>query len=84
MILRDIPAAPDASELFLPDWKARSVEVRRGRPVRIACVRGALLVTVEGDPGDHVLAAGEEIVVARAGRAVVAALGPVRVRLQQV
>jgi hypothetical protein len=81
MLLHDI-AGPAATELDLADWSARSFDVRPRHPVVVACVTGALLVTVEGDPDDHLLAPGEALTTGRRGRVVVAALGPSTVRLK--
>jgi DUF2917 family protein len=67
-------------ELELADWEARSIHVR-GEPVEISAVEGELLVTLEGDPADHILGPGERFVAQRRGRLVVAALGPSRVRV---
>lgn len=77
-----LPAPPAAAVLHLADWSARSVDVRPRRPVVVACVAGALLVTLEGDPEDHVLAPGDALTARRRGRLVVVALGPATVRLQ--
>ena len=82
MTLEDIVVRPDGIELRLPDWSAWSVDVRPRHPVVVTCVEGCLLVTLEGDPADHVLAAGEALTAARRGRLVVAALGPSRARVR--
>jgi hypothetical protein len=82
MILHDIAAAPGETEIRLGDWCVRSVDVR-GRGLRVACVEGALLVTVEGDSVDHVLAPGESLTARRRGRVVVAGLGESAARLQR-
>jgi hypothetical protein len=68
------------TEMVLADGSARSVDVRR-RPVEVSCVNGEVLVTFEGDPQDHVVAAGGAFRVRRRGRLVVAALRPSRVLL---
>lgn len=83
MSLHDLAPAPAVTELRLADWSARSVDVRPRHPVVVACVEGALLVTVEGDPEDHVLAPGEALTARRRGRVVVVALGPATVRLRR-
>ena len=82
MTVANLATLPAANELGLPDWSALGVDVRSRHPVVVTCVEGALLVTLEGDPADHVLVAGEALTAARRGRLVVAALGPARVRLQ--
>jgi Protein of unknown function (DUF2917) len=46
-------------------------------PVAIQVQRGLLLVTREGDPEDHVLAAGEEVIFPGRGRIAAWALEPV-------
>lgn len=79
----DLAAVPAVTELCLADWSARSVDVRPRHPVIVACVAGSLLVTLEGDPEDHVLAPGEALTARRRGRVVVAALGPATVRLHR-
>lgn len=64
-------------ELILARDGAWSLVVgRRGAAVR--CTAGLLLVTSEGDPEDHVLAAGEALAVRRPGRLAVWALQPSR------
>lgn len=82
MILHDIAAAPGATDIRLGDWCVRSFDVRR-RAIRVACVEGALLVTLEGDPVDHVLAPGESLTARSRGRVVVAGLGASAARLQR-
>ena len=49
---------------------------------RISSCRGTLWVTVEGDRADHIVAAGESIVVARGGRTLVQAMQHARIALQ--
>jgi hypothetical protein len=82
MDLHEIAVAPGETELRLGDWCVRSVDVR-GRGLRIACAEGALLVTLEGDPVDHVLAPGESLTARHRGRVVVAGLGESAARLQR-
>jgi hypothetical protein len=82
MTLRDIAAWPEATELRLGDWCVRSFDVRWRRAVVIACVAGTLLVTLEGDPVDHLLSPGESLTARRRGRVVVAGIGPSAARLQ--
>jgi hypothetical protein len=84
MTCRDIAAWPGATELSLGDWCVRSFDVRRRRAVVIVCVAGTLLVTLEGDPLDHLLSPGESLTAHRRGRVVVAGIGPSAVRLQAV
>jgi Protein of unknown function (DUF2917) len=71
------------TELALADWSARSIHVRN-QPVEVSCLQGEVLVTLEGDLDDHVLAAGQAFRAERRGRLVVAALGPSRVRVAEV
>jgi hypothetical protein len=68
------------TELVLADGSTRSVDVRR-RSVEVSCVNGEVLVTLEGDSQDHIVAAGDAFLAQRRGRLVVAALRPSRVRL---
>ena len=82
MTLHDIAAGPEATEVRLGDWCVRSFDVRGRRAVVIACVAGTLLVTLEGDPVDHLLSPGESLTAGRRGRVVVAGIGPSAVRLQ--
>jgi hypothetical protein len=82
MILHEIAAWPAATELRLGDWCVRSFDVPRRRAVVVACVTGNLLVTLEGDPEDHVLSPGQSLTARRRGRVVVTGLGPSAVRLQ--
>jgi hypothetical protein len=72
-----------STEFTLPDWEARSVDVR-GRGVEVTCLAGELLITCEGDPDDHVLAAGGTFVARRKGRLAIAALRPSRVLVRHV
>jgi hypothetical protein len=70
----------DGRELELPrgsTWSA--VLGRAGLEVR--CTRGLALVTVEGDPEDHVLSAGETFRTSHRGRLAVWALEPAGLRL---
>jgi hypothetical protein len=50
-----------------------------GPGIEVRCCAGLALVTVEGDPGDHVLAAGATLAPDRRGRVAVWALEPTRV-----
>ncbi|HET9598731.1 MAG TPA: DUF2917 domain-containing protein [Anaeromyxobacteraceae bacterium] len=70
------------AELFLPDWSARSIDVRR-RPVRVVCIDGEVLVTAEGDPEDHVLEPGTAFVADHSGRVVVTALRDSHVEVRE-
>lgn len=45
------------------------------RAATLACVEGSLWVTLEGDPADYVLEAGQDMILPRHGRAVVESLG---------
>jgi hypothetical protein len=74
-------ATTDAErEVFtLGEWSVRAFDVRPRHPLAIECIAGELLVTCEGDPEDHIVAAGESLEVHRRGRVVVAALAPSRV-----
>ena len=50
---------------------------------RIAAHRGTVWVTEEGDRDDHIVAAGEALVVGHAGRTVVQAIGPARIAIRE-
>ena len=50
---------------------------------RVHCVEGRIWITEERRPADIVLEAGESFALARAGRAVVQALRPARIALEQ-
>jgi hypothetical protein len=50
---------------------------------RIAAQTGSLWITQEGDRKDHILGAGEALVVARPGRTVVQAMRASRVAIQE-
>jgi hypothetical protein len=71
------------SELFLPDWSARSIDVRRRHPILVACLDGEVLVTAEGDFEDHVLEPGGEFTSEQRGRVVVTALRPSHVQVKE-
>ena len=66
-------------------WNAGRDEVRSLRQgpagVQVSVEEGCLLVTREGDPEDHVVSAGESLLVAGSGRVVAWALEPSRVVL---
>jgi hypothetical protein len=64
----ELSLAPDAT------WSERCAA---GTEIR--CTGGAIWLTLEGDPEDHVLAAGDVHVVERRGRVAVMALGPARI-----
>jgi hypothetical protein len=68
---------PGELQLDLARDAAWSAEVGRGG-LEVRCARGALLVTVEGDPVDHELSPGEAFVASRRGRLVAWALEPAR------
>jgi hypothetical protein len=84
MQVPEIAAWPAATDVTLGDWETRSFDLRRGSAVVVACVAGSVLVTLEGDPVDHVLSAGDALTARRRGRVVVAGLGPSAVRLQAI
>ncbi len=70
----------DVIDLVLePDrtWSGRA----RAEGLEVRCLAGTVWVTVEGDPEDHVLAAGEVFVACRAGRVAMMAFEPARVRV---
>lgn len=50
----------------------------------VACLAGSLWVTLEGDPEDHVLAAGESLAALPGGRLAFMALRDARVRLRSL
>jgi hypothetical protein len=56
--------------------------LRVGRQeVLVECVAGSVWITCEGDPEDHVLAAGERVRTARRGRLVTLALEAARLHI---
>ncbi|HUI99606.1 MAG TPA: DUF2917 domain-containing protein [Usitatibacter sp.] len=50
---------------------------------RILPQRGQVWITQEGDREDHIVAAGETLVVVRPGRTIVQALEPARVAIRE-
>jgi hypothetical protein len=79
---RLLRAGPEGTERVLElardaTWSARVV----GGGVEVRCSAGLALVTIEGDPEDHVLCAGAAFVSDRRGRLAVWALEPTRVRV---
>lgn len=54
----------------------------RPRGLRLTCVRGDLWITVDGDPVDHVLAAGEHFEPTDSRRVLVYGLGDAVLRVQ--
>jgi len=67
-------------------WQLRKDEISRlaGQrgPVAIRVECGTVLVTREGDPVDHVLRAGDEVVLPPRGKVVAWALEPARATVQ--
>ena len=82
-MLRGMKTTHAVTELVLADWSARSIHVRN-QPVEISCLEGELLVTLEGDHDDHIVAKGGAFRAEHRGRLVVAALGASRVRVAEV
>jgi hypothetical protein len=78
--LRAAEMHPGALQFVLEADAVRSIRAGR-RPVEVACISGELWVTVEGDPDDHVLQAGEALPVGRRRLIVMTALGKSRVRV---
>ena len=73
---------PGELQLDLERDAAWSAAVGRGG-LEVRCARGALLVTVEGDPEDHELSPGEAFVPSRRGRLVAWALAPARLLVRR-
>ena len=71
----------DDVELELQDHAAWSARVPRAG-LEVRCGSGTVLVTVEGDPEDHVLEAGGVLSVQRRGRLAVWALASARVTVR--
>jgi Protein of unknown function (DUF2917) len=69
-----------AQEIVLGPWSVHSIDVRR-QGLTLSCEEGEVLVTCEGDPEDHVLAAGSSLHCEQRGRVVVAGLLPSLVRV---
>ncbi|WP_242393848.1 DUF2917 domain-containing protein [Anaeromyxobacter oryzisoli] len=67
-------------EIALGRDQTHGAPVRRGGAA-VECLAGLVWVTFEGDPADHVLAAGDALVVGRKGRLAMQALEPSRVRV---
>jgi hypothetical protein len=80
--MKNEPTTP-TSEMFLPDWSARSIDVRRHHPVKVSCLDGEVLVTAEGDFEDHVLEPGAAFTAEHQGRVVVTALRPSHVQVKR-
>lgn len=70
-------AAPAAQSLDMATGATWSSPEPRGCTVR--CERGAVWITVEGDPEDHLLSAPGEFTSAAHGRFAVMALEPARI-----
>jgi hypothetical protein len=78
---RRAAAQPRSLEIVLEENETWSFEV--GRPgVEVVCLSGEVWVTVEGDPEDHVLAAGATFSTRRKGRLAMMALRPARLGLR--
>lgn len=63
----------DEAHLALDDRQLLSLDEAIG--ARLTATRGTLWVTQDGDGADHILQAGESLVVRQAGRTLVMALG---------
>lgn len=59
-------------------WSAEA----HGAPVEVEVLEGSVLVTMEGDPADHVLGAGERFFSLPRGRVAATGLAPSRVGVQ--
>ena len=71
---------PRALEFVLEANAVRSIRVGH-RPIEVTCAAGELWVTVEGDPEDHILHAGEAVSSGRRRLVAATALRPSRVRV---
>lgn len=80
--LRHPFAHASAEEIALGSDEVRSVHVGH-QPMTFEVLEGELLVTCEGDPEDHVVAAGQTFRSERRGHHVLAAFMPSRVRLAE-
>jgi hypothetical protein len=80
----DEPREPGAGglELSLRDNEATSFAARPG--CEISCDAGVALVTLEGDPRDHVLERGDTLRISRRGRVAALALGECLLRVDGV
>ncbi len=74
---------PRPFEIILEENETRNFEVG-GLGVEVVCLSGEVWVTVEGDPQDHVLAAGATFSTGRRGRLAMMALRPARLGLRPV
>jgi len=72
---------PRPIEIMLEEDEAWSFEVG-GPGVELVCLSGEVWVTVEGDPQDHVLAAGATFSTGGRGRLAMMALRPARLGLR--
>lgn len=72
---------PRTLEIVLEENETWSFEVG-GPRVEIVCLSGEVWVTLEGDPEDHVLAAGATLSTGRKGRLAMMALRPARLGLR--
>ncbi len=72
---------PRTLEIVLEENETWSFEVG-GPRVEIVCLSGEVWVTLEGDPEDHVLAAGATLSTGRKGRLAMMGLRPARVGLR--
>jgi hypothetical protein len=71
---------PESVELALERNEACSFPARRRR-LEVECLSGCVLLTVEGDPDDHVLSPGMRFASTRRGRLALMAFGSCRVRV---
>lgn len=75
-------SADDAVAYQVPVSRSSLRGFTRPRGLRLSCVRGDLWITVDGDPIDHVLAAGEHFEPADSRRVLVYGLGDAVLRVQ--
>lgn len=80
VVARAAAEARGAVELELAAHATHALRVGR-EEVLVECVAGSVWITCEGDPEDHVLAAGERVRTTRRGKLVTLALEPARVRI---
>jgi len=73
----------DASWTLAAD-ETRRLEGSRSGSVVVRVQRGLLVVTREGDPEDHVLAAGQEVALPSHGRIAAWALEPAQASVREV
>ncbi|MES2734953.1 MAG: DUF2917 domain-containing protein [Verrucomicrobiota bacterium] len=80
--MRSVPDRLTSRRLLLAEGQLFARELAPGEVIEVSLSRGALWLTLEGDPTDHVLQAGHRATFSGAGKLVLESLeGPAELTL---